>query len=334
VKLDEWARWYGAELDRLLTDALLNIWISPTPAGCVEGDKPLPGEETTMFKYHLGAIVVLSTSVPALLEQRRDVERERERTRFNDAVAGRAGSSSDRPVARLAAFMPIEQGTVIGQAAYALAEDQFLVRYKAGDGRQVEQWHVESAIAWYHEPADQDQDAEQETTGTLYTRLNNDFVARAAFDAGFRVAKGHDFVKLDAVHEAAILSAGWDEHVMRVTGHRPDRAFDGYSEGVSLADVKPGTYSTKFTTGKIVDDDRVETIDPASGPAKVQDGASFAAASAAAADAKPFFLERDKLHQILETAIDGAEHDGTPGIIEIRQTVGEQTVSVIVETSR
>jgi hypothetical protein len=39
-----------------------------------------------------------------------------------------------------------ESGQVIGRAEYDTAEPSYLIRYKAGDGRQVEQWWSESAI--------------------------------------------------------------------------------------------------------------------------------------------------------------------------------------------
>lgn len=39
-----------------------------------------------------------------------------------------------------------EEGEVIGRAEYASGEDQYLVRYKAGDGRAVESWWAESAL--------------------------------------------------------------------------------------------------------------------------------------------------------------------------------------------
>jgi hypothetical protein len=40
-----------------------------------------------------------------------------------------------------------ETGTVIARAEYAACENQYRVRYKAADGRQVENWWDESAIA-------------------------------------------------------------------------------------------------------------------------------------------------------------------------------------------
>jgi len=40
-----------------------------------------------------------------------------------------------------------EQGDVIGRAEYSNAERSYLVRYKAADGRAVEAWWAESALA-------------------------------------------------------------------------------------------------------------------------------------------------------------------------------------------
>lgn len=39
-----------------------------------------------------------------------------------------------------------ETGTVVGTAQYADASDSYLIRYKAGDGRQVEAWWTESSL--------------------------------------------------------------------------------------------------------------------------------------------------------------------------------------------
>jgi hypothetical protein len=39
-----------------------------------------------------------------------------------------------------------EQGTVIARAEYLNAENHYLVRYKAADGRAVEAWWGESAL--------------------------------------------------------------------------------------------------------------------------------------------------------------------------------------------
>jgi hypothetical protein len=39
-----------------------------------------------------------------------------------------------------------ESGIVIGRAEFETSENQYLVRYMAGDGRQVENWWGESAL--------------------------------------------------------------------------------------------------------------------------------------------------------------------------------------------
>ena len=39
-----------------------------------------------------------------------------------------------------------EQGLVIARAEYATMEPQYLIRYKAADGRAVEQWWGQSAL--------------------------------------------------------------------------------------------------------------------------------------------------------------------------------------------
>ena len=40
-----------------------------------------------------------------------------------------------------------ESGEVIGRAEYAHSESSYLVRYKCADGRAVESWWPESALA-------------------------------------------------------------------------------------------------------------------------------------------------------------------------------------------
>lgn len=40
-----------------------------------------------------------------------------------------------------------EQGRVVGRAQYEHAEPGYLVRYKAGDGRAVEAWWTQGALA-------------------------------------------------------------------------------------------------------------------------------------------------------------------------------------------
>jgi hypothetical protein len=40
-----------------------------------------------------------------------------------------------------------EHGEVIGRAEYPASPNQYLVRYRAGDGRAVESWWQEEALA-------------------------------------------------------------------------------------------------------------------------------------------------------------------------------------------
>jgi len=40
-----------------------------------------------------------------------------------------------------------EQGEIIGRGEYTYSQNQYLIRYKAGDGRMVENWWTESAIS-------------------------------------------------------------------------------------------------------------------------------------------------------------------------------------------
>ena len=39
-----------------------------------------------------------------------------------------------------------ETGTIVGRAEYTNHMNQYFIRYKAGDGRQVESWWAEDAI--------------------------------------------------------------------------------------------------------------------------------------------------------------------------------------------
>ena len=39
-----------------------------------------------------------------------------------------------------------ERGTVTGRAEYSNSNNDYRVRYKAADGRQVEAWHAEDAL--------------------------------------------------------------------------------------------------------------------------------------------------------------------------------------------
>lgn len=39
-----------------------------------------------------------------------------------------------------------EKGTVIGRGEFSHSENTYLVRYRAGDGRQIDEWWGESAL--------------------------------------------------------------------------------------------------------------------------------------------------------------------------------------------
>ena len=39
-----------------------------------------------------------------------------------------------------------ESGTIIGRAEFKYSENSYYLRYVAADGRQVQQWHDESAL--------------------------------------------------------------------------------------------------------------------------------------------------------------------------------------------
>lgn len=46
-----------------------------------------------------------------------------------------------------------ETGVVIGRAQFMDQANQYLIRYKAADGRQVQDWWAESATAKVNQPA-------------------------------------------------------------------------------------------------------------------------------------------------------------------------------------
>jgi hypothetical protein len=133
----------------------------------------LPGnQEDTMtkFKFPLGALVVLSTSFAIAAKQSEDSDREvheaaqRQASLAKDEAYRAAGRSdlippkayaaSDKTawtISGLTSFeAPIEAGTVIARSEYldAGTTPQYMVRYRAGDGRQTEQWFGPDALAF------------------------------------------------------------------------------------------------------------------------------------------------------------------------------------------
>lgn len=111
-----------------------------------------------MFKFALGAAVMLSSSVAAYEAQRRNDERE-----LDD-------SSRMRPSQfKIMEFIPpIEAGEVIGRAEYVSAEPSYLVRYRGGDGRQVEHFIGESALVLDPRPTAKPAQTDGDNSGNYF----------------------------------------------------------------------------------------------------------------------------------------------------------------------
>lgn len=54
----------------------------------------------------------------------------------------------------------LESGKVVGRANYLNGQDQYLVRYRAGDGRMVQQWWDDNAL--YNLNAENEEEAVSE----------------------------------------------------------------------------------------------------------------------------------------------------------------------------
>jgi hypothetical protein len=107
---------------------------------------------TRPFKFNMGQAVVLVTSVATIIEQMAEEQRDKEAENFLSTFAPRM----------LRAWGPIEKGDVIGRLERITGEHQFLVRYRAGDGRQTEGWFDEDAIALNPRDYDKSPDPEFE----------------------------------------------------------------------------------------------------------------------------------------------------------------------------
>ena len=85
-------------------------------------------------RFNYGQTLMLRTSVEAWQAQQRNHERDT--------------SLGDRGGVRLMEFTPpIEAGRVIGISTFCNGGmPNYLIRYRAGDGRQVEEWHNEAAV--------------------------------------------------------------------------------------------------------------------------------------------------------------------------------------------
>lgn len=123
---------------------------------------------STKFKFPLGALVVLTTSFVFAAKQTEEADREvhlaaeRQASRAKDEayrVAGRSdliesqGYSPEEKAnfaltTLVAMDPPIEAGKVIARSEYLEhgVPPQYMVRYRAGDGRQTEAWFSDASI--------------------------------------------------------------------------------------------------------------------------------------------------------------------------------------------
>ncbi len=92
------------------------------------------------FKFALGAGVMLATSMAAVEAKKRNEER------LGDQSAMQKSGLMGGVATLLEYAGPVESGIVIGRAEYTSSANSYLVRYRAGDGRQAEEWWDEDAI--------------------------------------------------------------------------------------------------------------------------------------------------------------------------------------------
>lgn len=97
------------------------------------------------FKFALGAAVVLVTSAALVMDQMDDEREQRAREEARAARGPAEGDEEDLAIGRIA-FGIVEEGQIIGRAEYLSAEPSYLVLYRDGSGRQVEEFHRESAL--------------------------------------------------------------------------------------------------------------------------------------------------------------------------------------------
>lgn len=81
------------------------------------------------FKYRIGQHAVLVTSLPEF-QARNAPQPEPDKGGY----------------ATLRAYAPIEEGEITGRAEYGDRPNAYWIRYRAGDGRQVQDWFDEAAI--------------------------------------------------------------------------------------------------------------------------------------------------------------------------------------------
>lgn len=89
------------------------------------------------FRFALGAAVVLVTSSSLIMDA---LEMEAE-----EATREKQDEGDDLILGRMVMGM-VEEGTVIGRSEFTNSADSYLVRYRAGDGRQSEDWFTTDAL--------------------------------------------------------------------------------------------------------------------------------------------------------------------------------------------
>jgi hypothetical protein len=133
---------------------------------CVGQFPVIKGSTMSKFKFPLGAAVVLLTSFTDACAEKTESDKEVREGAERAAAAARnshlaengrsdliqsrrtmSASPKEWSVGSLTAMRaPIEAGDVIGRVEYISDENRYLVRYRGGDGKQVEEFIPESAL--------------------------------------------------------------------------------------------------------------------------------------------------------------------------------------------
>jgi len=138
----------------------LNLPYSLFRVGRLPGNQEKP---MSRFKFRLGDVVVLSSSLAfahaeaaekdatVIANAEHAAQMARDKALYDagrgDLVERKAvrGDSASWRIAEMRP--PIEGGEIVGRTEYTNSANTYLVRYRAGDGRQTEQWFTEDAIA-------------------------------------------------------------------------------------------------------------------------------------------------------------------------------------------
>lgn len=140
---------------------------------------------STRFTFALGAAVVLITSAPIV----KDILQ----MEADEAAEPKQDEGDDLVMARMV-FGAVEEGTVIGRSEYLKAgvptEDRYFVRYRAGDGRQVEDWLTPDALTT-REAIEAEFAQEQEAVRRAEEEASRPITERDASLGGFEEDRPH-----------------------------------------------------------------------------------------------------------------------------------------------